>query len=84
MLIRSQDKTQLWNMNLIVYLDVEDNFCSSNNIVANYETNEEYTFRLGHYKSEEKAKKVLDMIEECYKSYPNNNVFQMPQDEELD
>lgn len=38
---------------------------------------------IGEYSTEEKSLKVLDMIQENLE-YPYNEVFQMPQDEEVE
>lgn len=83
MLIRSQDKTELWNMNLIINVKIEQSFTLKNYycVIAQYETNEEYV--LGRYSSELKAFNVLDRIEEYYKNTLKYKVFQLPQDDEM-
>lgn len=94
MLIRSQDKTCLTNM-----AQVTDIYCDESikgtmqNITA--ELANGFTTNLGTYSTEQKAIKVLDMIEDAYKScnhssmmwnyaFVENKVFQMPQDEEVE
>jgi hypothetical protein len=79
MWIRSQDKLLLTNVD------------TSNGIMINEYPDEclislEYantSFKLGEYSSKEKALKVLDAIEESLE-YPYNEVFEMPQDEEVE
>lgn len=94
MLIRSQDKTCITNME-----QVTDVFCGK------YRKGEKYniiaalaggnTTNLGKYNTEEKAIKVLDMIEQAYcKSFEEqkqnyfghryNLIFHMPKDEEVE
>lgn len=82
MLIRSQDKRSLLNLDNVTDLSV----VSGNEIIAYYVTNEEYQ-RIGKYSDEAKAIKVLDMIQEFYNRYKYDvemsDTFQMPQDEEV-
>lgn len=86
MLIRSQDKSALWNISSILSFDVYYDYSYSNKfpygIRIYHATSAEFLEYIGLYTSEKKALKVLDMIEECYRSYPNN-VFEMPKEDEL-
>lgn len=91
MLIRSQNKQSLFNMDVIGGLGFDE-----------YDTYKIYAltngieFLLGKYSTREKALKVLDMIEKNYskpvicdvfsdneKFIYSNQVFQMPQDDEV-
>lgn len=82
MLIRSQDKKSLINMDNVTDLSV----VSGSEIMAYYTTDQEYQ-RIGKYNDEAKAIKVLDMIQEFYNRYKYDvemsDTFQMPQDEEV-
>lgn len=91
MLIRSQDKTCIVNMGNI------DTICYSESERSINVFNTESIVRMGKYSTEEKAIKVLDMLEEEYKKpklYADisenevevyeNKVFHMPSEEELD
>lgn len=82
MLIRSQDKRSLLNLDNVTDLSV----VSGNEITAYYVTNEGYQ-RIGKYSDEAKAIKALDMIQEFYNRYKYDvemsDTFQMPQDEEV-
>lgn len=98
MLIRSQSKTSLVNMDRVNLIYI----AGGNTIQAFYSENDSDT--LGIYSTEEKAIKVLDMIQDKYASYmslqggqmltqdlfvnPNYwvlpKVFEMPADEEVE
>lgn len=82
MLIRSQDKKELHNLDGIKMINVVS--ISNGHLV---EVNSQHT--IGIYSTEEKAIKVLDMIEDAYKDFRGGNiyehsVFQMPQDDEVE
>ena len=82
MLIRSQDKKSLINMDNVTDLSV----VSGSEIMACYTTDQGYQ-SIGKYSDEAKAIKVLDMIQDAYKSNSIDGdfpVFQMPSDEELE
>lgn len=96
MLIRSQDKTCLTNMAHItdIYYS-ESRSGTAQKITAQLSSAD--TTHLGTYSTEEKAIKVLDMIQEAYQEpiYQNDiggneiviyksKVFQMPKDEEVE
>lgn len=81
MIIRSQDKTGIViceNVNAIYVIDVFEWFeirhCSN-----------DVSGTLGTYSTEEKAIKVLDMIEDAHRSmsFTDGAVFRMPQDSEV-
>ena len=86
MIIRSQDKTMIVNLNNI------DCICSNreNKIIV---FNGEAQSHIGKYSTEEKAIKVLDMIQKAYNSietmkidkgaWRDNHYFEMPQDSEV-
>jgi len=82
MLIRSQDKKNLINMDNVTDLSV----VSGSEIMACYTTDQGYQ-RIGKYSDEAKAIKALDMIQEFYNRYKYDvemsDTFQMPQDEEV-
>lgn len=89
MIIRSQNKEHIVNMDSIVLINV----CEK----SIYAHSEKRTFPLGDYENENKAIKVLDMIQNTYTQYATikdgvGNVhggfnipkcFQMPQDSEV-
>lgn len=76
MWIRSQDKRLLINVSNVYVGGMEDN-------VEIYQSGEQFHYQLGRYSSLEKALKVLDAIEESLE-YPYNEVFEMPQDEDVE
>jgi hypothetical protein len=94
MLIRSQDKKSLINMDNVTDLSV----VSGSEIMACYTTDQGYQ-RIGKYSDKSKAIKVLNMIQDTYtpsagevqayidgaipKVVLDNRVFQMPQDVEV-
>lgn len=94
MLIRSQDKKHLVNVGNVAEFFTYKNMPKDRTmILPKYETDIIcYTGRseipIGRYNSEEKAIKVLDMIEKQYLDYCCNynwsGVFKMPQDYEVD
>lgn len=87
MLIRSQDKHILINMNGVSSLEVGDDglriFADNGNTI----------YEIGEYSNEGKAINVLDMIQEAYCEfmalrnddmwYGKESVFQMPADSEV-
>lgn len=79
--IRSQNKKLLNNCNnLQVIQNVDDNTF----YIVESKNMDDHYFLLGSYFSEEKAIKVLDMIQKFIKSRINEDmVFQMPNDEEV-
>lgn len=90
MLIRTQNKEALIDISgMTIKLDPED----KNTIITYSNHNDVNSFEiLGVYSSKEKAKKVLDMIQDEYinSSYywsgytTKNTVFNIPTDEEVD
>ena len=84
MLIRSQDKKGFINMNTVSQLYVD----ADNNITVDFNNSDDDGFEvIGEYSTEAKAIKVLDMIQDAYKSNSIDGdfpVFQMPSDEELE
>lgn len=75
MLIRSQDKEILANMEGPIAIEILDNGKGR----ATMYWKDSYV--LGHYSSKEKAMKVLDMIQEAY---VNGHIdYQMPADSEV-
>jgi len=76
--IRSQNKKTL-----VVCSAFHSN--SDNQIVGfdNSNANEDLFDYLGSYSTKEKALKVLDMIQKHIEDNIYNNVFQMPQDDEI-
>jgi hypothetical protein len=87
MLIRSQDKKSLINMDNVTDLSV----VSGSEIMACYTTDQGYQ-RIGKYSDESKAIKVLDMIQACYADVYTDNqtyfidypkVFDMPQESDV-
>lgn len=72
MLIRSQDKRILINMNNVSSIEVGDNE------LRIFADNGEAIYDLGEYSTKEKAMKVLDMIQEAY---VNGHIdYQMPEE----
>lgn len=75
MIIRSQDKCKIIPLNQPVYIET---------VSYKWKVSTERYF-LGEYSTEEKAIKVLDMIEDSYRNmaFTDGVVFQMPQDSEV-
>lgn len=88
MLIRSQDKRILINMNSVSSIEVGDNE------LRIFADDGETIYDLGSYSTREKAMKVLDMIQEAYERYEYEKVFktgltlfetfQIPKDSEVE
>lgn len=75
MLIRSQDKRILINMNNVSSIEVGDNE------LRIFADDGETIYDLGSYSTKAKAMKVLDMIQEAY---VNGHIdYQMPEDLEV-
>lgn len=87
MLIRSQDKRILINMNNVSSIEVGDNE------LRIFADDGETIYDLGSYSTKAKAMKVLDMIQEAYERYEYEKAFktglalfktfQMPEDSEV-
>ena len=87
MLIRSQDKRILINMNNVSSIEVGDNE------LRIFADDGETIYDLGSYSTKAKAMKVLDMIQEAYERYEYEKVFktgltlfetfQIPEDSEV-
>ena len=69
MLIRSQDKRILINMNNVSSIEVGDNE------LRIFADDGETIYDLGSYSTRAKAMKVLDMIQEAYERYEYEKVF---------
>ena len=88
MLIRSQDKRILINMNNVSSIEVGDNE------LRIFADDGEAIYDLGSYSTKAKAMKVLDMIQEAYEGYEYEKAFktglalfeafQMPADSEVE
>ena len=88
MLIRSQDKRILINMNNVSSIEVGDNE------LRIFADDGETIYDLGSYSTKAKAMKVLDMIQEAYERYEYEKVFktgltlfdtfQIPEDSEVE
>ena len=88
MLIRSQDKRILINMNNVSSIEVGDNE------LRIFADDGETIYDLGSYSTKAKAMKVLDMIQEAYERYEYEKVFktgltlfetfQIPKDSEVE
>lgn len=88
MLIRSQDKRILINMNNVSSIEVGDNE------LRIFADDGETIYDLGGYSTRAKALKVLDMIQEAYERYEYEKAFktgltlfetfQMPEDSEVE
>lgn len=88
MLIRSQDKRILINMNNVSSIEVGDNE------LRIFADDGETIYDLGSYSTKEKAMKVLDMIQKRYEEYETERIykegvfkigtFQMPEDSEVE
>ena len=81
MIIRSQDKRIIANLDNCMRIEIIE--CDGYFAIGSYESTR-YA-RLGHYSTEEKAIKVLDMIEDAHRSmsFTDGVVFRMPQDSEV-
>ena len=64
MIIRSQDKEQIVNLNNIDSICIEPNYCGWD--VMCYNGTQESCVKFGEYSTKEKAIKVLDMIQGAY------------------
>lgn len=88
MLIRSQDKRILINMNNVSSIEVGDNE------LRIFADDGETIYDLGSYSTKAKAMKVLDMIQEAYCKFMSvknddawdgkESVFYMPEDSEVE
>ena len=88
MLIRSQDKRILINMNNVSSIEVGDNE------LRIFADDGETIYDLGSYSNKAKAMKVLDMIQEAYERYEYEKAFktgltlfetfQIPEDSEVE
>ena len=89
MIIRSQNKRAIRNFNLISDIVVSGTGKGIWEIIACYPyfAQSDCGFAtIGEYSTEEKAIKVLDMIQKRYEEFCCNNycsVFEMPQDSEV-
>lgn len=85
MIIRSQNKKGIINLNNIDTIGIEPNHCGCD--VVGYNGTQESCVKLGEYSTEEKAIKVLDMICNACRNTAfideSAVVFQMPQDSEV-
>lgn len=80
MLIRSQDKERLMDY-IRAYVGIDHEVSEDKNIWISIVYSENACGLLGKYSSEEKALKVLDMIQEAY---VNGHIdYQMPEDSEV-
>lgn len=95
MIIRSQDKKRMMNFNVCHLSITKDNSIVATNGLVSY-PGEILSGIIGKYSTEEKAIKVLDMIQDEYTKpdtwaeyfcremiIHNKSVFQMPQDSEV-
>ena len=87
MIIRSQDKEVIANLNNIDSICIEHNVCEFD--VVCYNGLRDSSLKISAYSTEEKAIKVLDMICKAYENYRGGNVyehsiFNMPSDEEVE
>lgn len=90
MLIRSQDKTILVNVDNAFNIVIRD----INGATAIYTGSSSSCCNIAEYSTKEKAMKVLDMIQEAYVEYEAEriyregvykiNAFQMPEDSEVE
>ena len=78
MLIRSQNKEVLTNLNALAGIEIAEGPVKT--VITSYITGCSYL--LGEYSNKEKAVKVLDMIQEAY---VNGHIdYQMPEDIEVE
>lgn len=81
MIIRSQDKKSIVNMDNIDTIDIREN------LIRAFNGGNDMGINIGKYSTEEKAIKVLDMIAQNYvesEKYIIRRVFQMPSDKEVE
>lgn len=81
MLIRSQDKKLLVNLDTSSGLSIGVRGDGGNHVVTSHGVDGSYNF-LGYYSTEEKAINVLDMIQDVYKH--ESMLFIMPADESVE
>lgn len=84
MIIRSQDKKGIVNLNNIDTLCIEQNHCGCD--VVCFNGLRESRSKIGEYSTEEKAIKVLDMICDACRNvaFTDGVVFRMPADEDVE
>lgn len=93
MLIRSQDKVKIIQLNdFVIAVDVDDEYTNDGAYAINA-CKPGTSWEIGHYTTKEKAIKVLDMIQAAYEKYEYEKVFktgltlfeafQMPNDSEV-
>lgn len=80
MWIRSQSKYILANVNSFRICKGDIDGCIYYSINGHYDR---YEQELGEYSTKEKALRVLDEIQNREINYPPNEVFEMPQDDEV-
>lgn len=80
MWIRSQSKYILANVNSFRICKGDIDGCIYYSIHGHYDR---YEQELGEYSTKEKALRVLDEIQNREINYPPNEVFEMPQDDEV-
>ena len=90
MLIRSQDKEILVNLDVSAGIEIAEGPVKT--VITSYITGCSYL--LGEYSTKAKAMKVLDMIQERYEEYETERIyregdysikpFQMPEDSEVE
>lgn len=94
MLIRSQDKIKIIQLNdFVIVVDVDGEY-TNDGTYAIYASKPGASWQIGHYTTKEKAIKVLDMIQEAYEKYEYERafktgltlfeVFQIPEDSEVE
>lgn len=71
MLIRSQNKEVLTNLNALAGIEIAEGPVKT--VITSYITGCSYL--LGEYSNKQKAAKVLDMIQEAYEEYKINCTF---------
>lgn len=78
MIIRSQDKKRIANIGTCSLIAIIGSCGNTCNVTVD-------GMVVGTYSTEEKAIKVLDMIEDAYRNiaFTDGNIFRMPQDSEV-
>ena len=78
MIIVSQDEDRIFNFANIIYITVNE----KNEIVAttNWNDNADGAYELGKYKTEERAKEVLEDIVNKYSITPLAMIYKMPEE----
>lgn len=78
MIIVSQDRSVIVNFDNVITIQIDNN--ETNKKISVYNIDSRLQVIIGKYKTEERAKKVLQEIINAYKGYNDNKVYEMPEE----